>query len=323
MPGSSAAALRWLALFLVPFLALAVVHWDWSPATSASDYAQYLMHARAIIEGRPYGDIGYIYNPAAGLIGPPTFPPGLPLTLAPLVALGGVHSPLARLLMLASVLVFAALATWRLARDVAPWQAALAGAFSAYAIEASGSTLAPISDPGFAALVWGTVIAVDSERAWTWRRVAAVTALGFAALSYRAAGVALVPGLLLYALLQRRRMGMRPFVPPALWTAAGVIGLAAGLLRIPFSDRLPRVITDLGNHLSTFAGQYHVGLFLAQLYPFSNNAANDGYHAVASLLTLLGLALIVWRARRSFMVTFAAAYGAVLLVAPVAEPRYA
>jgi hypothetical protein len=315
--------LGWLMLFLVPFFVLAVLHWTWSPSTSAGDYAQYLLHAKALVEGRPYNEVGYIYQQAAGLIGPPSLPPGLPLTLAPIVALGGVHSPLVRLLMLGSALLFAVLAAWRLSRDVEPWQAAFGGAIAAYAIEAALGTVAPISDPGFAALIWATVVVVDREGAWTWRRVVLVTALGFAAIAYRTVGIALIPGLLLYALFQRRRLGPLPFAPAALWLGVGVVALVLGLATVPFVDRVFRSLGNLAEHLDTFQRQYRLALFDSLLYPFASNRANDLYHAIAAIPTFVGLVIVVRRAWRSFMVTFALGYGLLLLVAPVAEPRYA
>ncbi|MEW5916729.1 MAG: hypothetical protein AB1762_10000, partial [Gemmatimonadota bacterium] len=264
-----------------------------------------------------------IYDPVASLIGPPAYPPGLPLTLAPLVAIGGVHSVLVRLLMPASVLLFVALATWRLARDVEPWQAAIGGAFTAYAIEASLGTIVPLSDPGFAALIWATILVVNAEASWTWRRVAAVTALGFAAMSYRTAGVALVPALFLYASIHRRQLGKLPFAPALAWTTAGTVALLAGLVRIPFTERVARSINNLGDHVDTFARQYRIAFADAQLYPFSTALANDAYHVLASLIALVGIALVFARARRSFLVAFAAAYVLMLFLAPVAEPRYA
>src|SRR5947209_4817338 len=91
----------WACASLVPFLILAVHHWSWPPPADAGDYAQYLSHARAIVEGRPYAQIGYLYHPSAWGVGPPAYPPGLPLTLAPAVAIGGIHSGLVRLIMLA------------------------------------------------------------------------------------------------------------------------------------------------------------------------------------------------------------------------------
>ena len=324
-PSSGAAATRWLALFLVPFAVLVVLHWTWSPSTAAGDYAQYLLHAQAIAEGRPYSATGYIYNPAAGLIGPPNLPPGLPLMLAPLVAIGGVHTPLVRLLMIASVVAFAVLSARRLARDMEPWQAALGSAIAAYAVEASQASVAPISDPGFAVFVWATILAVDKDGAWTWRRVLGVTALGFAAVLYRVAGAALVPALFLFALLQRRRLGFRPFIPTMTWSAAGLIGLAAGLVQLPFSERFARAALDPTEHLRTFARQYRAALFDAELYPFPSdwNWANDAYHLVASLLLVVGLVILFRRTRRAFLVTFTVAYALMLLIAPVAEGRYA
>jgi hypothetical protein len=324
-PSSGAAAIRWLALFLVPFVVLVVRHWSWAPSTAAGDYAQYLLHAQAIAEGRPYSATGYIYNPAAGLIGPPNLPPGLPLTLAPLVAIGGVHTPLVRLLMIVSVVAFAMLSAWRLSRDMEPWQAALGSAIAAYAVEASLASVAPISDPGFAVFVWATILAVDKDGAWTWRRVLGVTALGFAAVLYRVAGAALVPALFLFAWLERSRLGIRPFIPAAIWSAAGLIGLAAGLVQLPFSERFGNAALDPGEHLRTFARQYRAALFDAELYPFPIkwNLANDAYHLVASLLLLLGLIILFRRRWKTFLATFSVAYLLMLLIAPVAEGRYA
>ena len=324
-PNPGAAAIRWLALFLVPFVVLVVRHWSWTPSTSAGDYAQYLLHAQAIAEGRPYSATGYIYNPIAGLIGPPSLPPGLPLTLAPLVAIGGVHTPLVRLLMIASVVAFAVLSAWRLARDMEPWQAALGSGVAAYALEASLASVAPISDPGFAVCVWATILAVDRNGAWTWRRVLVVTALGFAAIMYRVAGAALVPALFLFAWLERSRLGLRPFIPAAIWSAAGLIGFVAGVVQLPFSERFGNAALDPAEHLRTFARQYRAALFDAELYPFpvSWNLANDVYHLIVSLLLLLGLVILFRRAWKSFLTTFTVAYALMLFIAPVAEGRYA
>jgi hypothetical protein len=54
------------------------------------DAAQYILHARNIAEGRPYLDTGYIFNPEYANLGPPGYPPGFPLLLAPIWALRGL-----------------------------------------------------------------------------------------------------------------------------------------------------------------------------------------------------------------------------------------
>jgi hypothetical protein len=84
-----------------------------------------------------------------------------------------------------------------------------------------------------------------------------------------------------------------------------------------------RSINNLGEHLDTFARQYRIAFADAILYPFPNSIANDVYHLVGAAFALLGLLLIFRRAHRSFLAAFAAAYGAMLFLAPVAEPRYA
>ncbi len=52
------------------------------------DYAQYVLHARNLAEGRPYADTGYILNPAYQTAGPVTYPPVFPLLLAPVYKAG-------------------------------------------------------------------------------------------------------------------------------------------------------------------------------------------------------------------------------------------
>ena len=55
------------------------------------DFAQYILHARNIAEGLPYGDTGYIYNPANPFLAPRTYPPVYPLILAPIIRWSGMN----------------------------------------------------------------------------------------------------------------------------------------------------------------------------------------------------------------------------------------
>jgi GT2 family glycosyltransferase len=54
------------------------------------DYCMYISHARNIVEGRPYGDTGYIYNPRR-VIAPKSYPPVFPLLLAPVYYFFGLN----------------------------------------------------------------------------------------------------------------------------------------------------------------------------------------------------------------------------------------
>jgi 4-amino-4-deoxy-L-arabinose transferase-like glycosyltransferase len=70
------------------------------------DFAQYLMHARNLAEGRPYAATGYVYNPQEPVVGPPTYPPGTAVILAPVYCLFGLNLTAMKAAMIACLLVF-------------------------------------------------------------------------------------------------------------------------------------------------------------------------------------------------------------------------
>ncbi len=70
------------------------------------DFAQYLMHARNLADGRPYAATGYVYNPQEPVIGPPTYPPGTAVILAPVYRLFGLNLTAMKAAMIACLLVF-------------------------------------------------------------------------------------------------------------------------------------------------------------------------------------------------------------------------
>ncbi|MGQ0643267.1 MAG: hypothetical protein ACT4P6_21185 [Gemmatimonadaceae bacterium] len=308
--------------FLLPFVALAARHWRWDPPTGSGDYAQYLSHARALVEGKSYTDIGYIYHPSAAMVGPRAYPPGLPLTLTPIVAFAGVSSPLNRFLMLVTVLAFAYLAYRRLAMAIAPWKSAIAVGFSALAVESRFGTLMPLSDVGLCALMWATVLAIDNTTVWTWRRVALVTALGFAAMAYRVAGVALVPALALYALLTWSRHRGRALYPALIWGAAGLTAVLSQRIELPFATMIVPRIAELSNRMGQVFIVYPLGALAAQLYPFPGDMPNDIYHVLASILMVVGTAALLWRQRRTMLTALAIMYSGLLIASPAIIDRY-
>lgn len=308
---------------MIPVLGAAAFHWPWQPPAWSGDYAQYLLHARAILEGRGYSDIGYIYNPAAWTVGPPAYPPGLPLTLVPIVAVAGENMAVLRLFSIGCLVLLAWFAYKRLSRATYPIFAAVSAALAALSIELQLGTIAPISDLPFAALLWWFVLAGDGEEAWDWRRVAVVTFLGFALLSYRVAGVAVIPALAVYAFLNWRRDRGRSMVPVVIWCLAGLAALGAGLVENPYADGVSSVKTSLATQLSILKANYQFTLFEAQLYPFGINRADDIYHVVATLFAGIGGVILLWRMRKSLLVWVTGSYLAMLALAPVADGRYA
>jgi hypothetical protein len=313
-------------LALVPFVILATHHIGWTAAADAGDYAQYLLHAQALLAGHAYGDIGYIRDPSAWAVGPAAYPPGLPLTLVPIVYVGGVHTPLLRLLMVASVIAFAWFAFRRLTISLEPWQAAVAAGFTAFALEADGATLAPISDPGFCALLWATVLVVDRSERWSWRTVVGVTALGGAAMLYRLAGAAIVPALAVYGVIARERHGWRVFLPVVAWLAAGLVALALHIVGSPFGTGLGHwllsTMRNLPPWLAGLAQTYHIALFDAELYPLAGKSWNAVWHVIASILVVVGITALASRWRRTFLLPLVLCYAAMLVSVPVVDFRY-
>ena len=90
------------------------------------DFAQYILHARNLAEGRPYADTGYIYNPHFAALGPRSYPPVLPLMLAPLYKCFGLDLfPMKILLVVFFMLFLAACAALAMRSLPFPYTAAL------------------------------------------------------------------------------------------------------------------------------------------------------------------------------------------------------
>ena len=87
---SSLISRRWPILLLLAY-ALAGIATTSSLIAWGDDWAQYVMHARNLLAGVPYGNIGYLFNPDAANVGPPSYPPGLPLLLVPVMAMFGMN----------------------------------------------------------------------------------------------------------------------------------------------------------------------------------------------------------------------------------------
>mgnify|MGYP003586561973 CR=1 FL=1 len=72
------------------------------------DSCLYILHARNIAQGTPYGDTGFLYDRSDAVYSPRTYPPGLPLLLAPIIRWAGINLEAMRL----ETLLFLPLALW-------------------------------------------------------------------------------------------------------------------------------------------------------------------------------------------------------------------
>lgn len=313
---------NWLAV-LLPFTLLALLRIPEGPRFDAEDYAHYLLHAEAIAEGRPYTDIGFISTPLNPYIGPVAMPPGLPVLLAPIVALDSVRSPLIPYFMLGWSVGFLALATAYFRRREPLWLALAVGALSGLQPSVLHVSTQVHSDLPFCAMIWTVILLTEREsEPWSAARVLGITLAGVAAISTRLAGISLIPAVAAFGILHFRVQGIRPLVPLLCWIATFKVTSA---ILPTTSAMIGEVVFDPMSlwHLDLYALRtYTFGLLDAQLYPVANADVNRLWHVLTVGLLLVGALSAVRAYWRSFLGIFVFGYSCMLLLLPVSDARY-
>ena len=314
----------WTIVGAVPFLLLAAWHWPHGPRADFGDYAQYLLHAEALLKGRAYSDIGYIYTSWAPFIGPPVQPPGLPAALVPLVALtdGARESGLYKGFMVLCVVAFLGAAAAYLARFGSNLLVIATLLVVGLWMETGFVTTAPQPDVIFAALVWLMFLVVDRRGEWTWRHVLMISALGLLALAFRLAALPLLPAVFLYALIHRRKVGSLASAPMLVWCVCAVIALAASPRATTYVRFLPRDPMRLVGALVENAHQYPFLVLKLFLFPLPWNLGNDVYHLLICAFAVIGALVWIPRMRNSFLLVFTVVYLGMLFVLPIRHERY-
>ena len=177
------------------------------------DWAQYVLHARNIATGHPYADTGYVFNPDRPNVGPPSYPPGLPLLLAPIVAVFGINILAFKVVCFACILLALPFAYHLLATSVGKSAAFIAILLFALHPAVWGFGQSILSEPPFLlfsamALWWG---ARPIEREGTsFLAIGAGAVLGlllYCSVISRSIGIALLPALLIDGWAQRKPLG--------------------------------------------------------------------------------------------------------------------
>lgn len=292
----------------IPYAFLVVWFWERGPGLEADDYGLTLMHADALVEGRPYWETGYLpmrLDPA-----PAVQPPGLPLVVAGAMVLGGDSSMDAiRWAMALTGFPFFLLAGLVFARSHGTFTGLAVMVMLVVAIAGNGGFGATkvASDFGFASLVWGVIYLLDRGTTFRWPRVAAVFVLACAAMSYRYLGAALIPTIALFALSNPERGARKLLVPVGIWAAGGVAAVAVA----GWSFLASQVWLHPRAFLFKVRGSWQTYLpstIEAHLYPFPWDGANDVFHVFSLALALVGLALWTRTSWRSAPWLFTACY---------------
>ena len=317
-------SLAWFTIAALPFLALVVWHWSLGPLAAFGDWSQYMLHGDALYRGRSYTDIGYIFTNLNPFIGPQAQPPGLPATVALLMAVtGGTHEPtIYKLLMVAFALAFLGFAFVYFSRRGGPVVAAATVMILGLWLETGFVTNAVQPDVGFCAFVWAILCIADRAGPWRAGHIVAVTVLGLAALAYRVAALPLVPAVAVYALLQRRSIGWRPLIPVVVWCACGLVAAIALPGALSFARLIALDPARLIQNISEAARVYPFAALDLYLYPFPWNRTNDVYHLALAVPAVIGAVDWFRREYTRLLTAFAVFYIGMLAVLPMQDGRY-
>jgi len=211
------------------------------------DFALYILHARALLEGRPYVDTGFIYSSAFPQYSPAAYPPGFPLLLLPVYAFSGLNfvamKVLVTLFLAGALVLFALLLRPLLPRPYLLVTVALLG-FMPHWTVFKNEVVPEFPFVFFVMLSLLLLRRIDEARPTGWRALEwglLVGAAIYAATSLRTIGVALYGALALTALLRRR-------FPPRALLACFAIGLALWLWQrsiMPASSGYMAQVTDV------------------------------------------------------------------------------
>ncbi len=310
------AARRLLVAGLIVLIGLVhVVFWR-AGHVWGDDFAQYILHAKNLAEGKPYEAIGYLYNPNYPAIGPPTYPPGLPILLAPIYGLFGLNLPAMKTLILVSFLLFLGAMYACFRRELSFGEAfgmvALVGLNHFFLDDTNAIT----SDLPFLALFYAAILAIQKAEALplrTWQRFVgfvAAAVIVYAAYATRSLGALLIPALLLKEFLGDRRITASALAATAVFAALALVQAMAW-----HSDRHYLDQIDTGRMALVFnAFRYatRVGAFC------SNGYLKPVAAAIALVVTWLAAIGFIDRVRHklSILETLSVIYLSVILAWP-------
>lgn len=308
---------------LIPFAVLAAHQWAYLPKVSDGDFAQYILHAKAIVEGRKYTDTGYIFTNLSFLVGPIAQPPGLPLLLAPLVAVFGPNLMILKSVVVLSTIAYALIAASYFGRRESLWVGAAVALLTTLALQTQHATISVIADLPFSAACWWLISLADREGAWTGYRAALVTILGGVAVMFRVAGVAAGIAVLIFALTRPKAQRRASSLPLLLWFIGSVVVMSLFSHFLPFAKQVLMLgQANIPRRAVAFVLEAKEAVLHSFLYPFPGDESNDIYHLIMLIPTIIGGIHFLVRYRRTFVWCFTLAYILMLALSPVQESRY-
>lgn len=291
---------------------------DWG-----GDFSLYIHHAKNLVEGIPYKETGYLYNPNNATVGPATFPPVFPLLLAPIYAIFGMNltamkAELLALFMLTLWAIFEAFddALSPLHRLLLVTMIGLNPCFWAFKDHI-------LSDTPFLLFIYLSLMAI--HRAFRTKHTRQKTLLlgmligllMYLAYGSRSPGLVLIPSLWSYDLLRHRRISRLTLVSTMtfflLMVAQGVFAHNDSSYGDQFVSMTAKTIL---RNLRGYAQSMTIF--------WENGFSRFGRHAVFLLTGLLALAGLCLRLRRGITIfeVFGLLYGLLIILFPFTQFRY-
>jgi hypothetical protein len=288
---------------------------DWG-----DDFSQYIQHASNLASGVSYTDTRYLYNPDNPSIGPRQYPPGFPVTLAPVVRTFGLDLQA----MKVEVILFFVAALFLTSRLVQSFMSPAAGAAVVLAVG-----LNPyfwdfkdqvLSDLPFLFFFCATLLCLTraDEADTSQRRVWAFAVLGgaamYAAYATRVVGVVLLPSLIMRDLIRYRLVTKQSLVASGVFLSLASVHYLVWPRDTSYTDLLtinpPIIAANIASYLR----------WLAEIW---DNGYADLPRKVLFLATagfaVLGYASLWKRPKAILLVVAPLFYLAAIVVWPLAQ----
>lgn len=298
-------------------------HWGHGPSLGADDHGQYLLHARNLVEGRPYTDIGFIHSAFTGLTGPIAEPPALPALIAVVFTAAGESLPWVRVLLVATF-VLCTLAVWLYwQRHEGDTIAVLVTAWCVVAFTRLHVVDTVLADVPFAAALWWAVVIADAPKErHNVGRYAALALAGALAFGFRMAALPLLPAIVSYTIVRPAEERGKLALVGAVW----LLGACGVMFLLPSADALGGeavrtlgdVVRDVGINARVLADGARQWVPISLPWAPANIALQGLLLAVAMIGAIAAFA----EQPRRFAYIAAAWYLVMLLALPTRAARY-
>jgi len=327
----------WLTIVLLVYAivgALTISH----DIAWGDDWAQYVLHARNLLAGHAYADTGYIFNVDAPNVGPPTYPPGLPMLLAAAMSICGLNLIALKLVCFACVVLALPLMFAVLQRDFGRGVAIVSVLMFAMHDQVWSLRDTINSEMPYLLVTMLTLWVLTSHRGSDQPPLMSgilsgigLGTLAYAAVACRSIGIAMVPAMLVYGYARRRALGW--FLGVVL-TLALLVWLQKIFIVMPATygnelktPTLALAYSNMEGYVSALAGVFRMPLGLSGaaaygvLVLMAIGAVTLCRRKQADELAVLGIRALLARLPASAL--YLGAYTSALLLAAIApQPRY-